>query len=642
MKRFFVLLGLFFVITSLFAQEIGEQENKIITEIIQEKPSDYFKLKKILKKKGFSRSITSLETLNTKSKESNYNLGQIYALHYIGLNLKKSSKYKRAITVVNQALEISERTGNINAKIVLLNTIGAIYRGQNDIENALMYHQNAVAEIQQIKNPSKENIKSIAIAKNSIGNLYLKLDQYSLALQNFKESLEIQLDIRDTKGLAINYQNVGKVNEELGFLDKALENYYKSLEYNIQNKSSIGKIICYNSICSALIKNKEYDDALEIAKENYKNAGQLKNKYYYTQTVGKLGLAYLKTNQLEKAKPLLEDAYNTAKEYNYNDYMVESSLRMSELYSELKDDSKALSYYKEAINKERETKGKLQTLFVGELVNKLKAQPKLDNIINSQNKLKIRDFEANRSRNVLIITLISLALLSVALYSIYRQRLLNNDRQVLLLEQQALQAQMNPHFIFNALNSIKLYIINNEQKNAVYYLNKFSKLIRNILDVSKVKDVSLKEELDTMDLYMSIENIRFNNEIRYEKQINDSLNLDTIKVPPLLLQPFLENAIWHGLSSKNGKKEVILSAFKVSKNLVEINITDNGVGRKAAMEIKKNKSLKRKSVGLDLTTERLKTFSGDFNHDFSLKYYDLRDDDGKPIGTKVALRIPLS
>ncbi len=121
-----------------------------------------------------------------------------------------------------------------------------------------------------------------------------------------------------------------------------------------------------------------------------------------------------------------------------------------------------------------------------------------------------------------------------------------------------LRSQMNPHFIFNSLNSIKLYIINNEKENAVYYLNKFSKLIRKILMASKEKEITLAEELETMDLYMNIENIRFSNEINYKTNISPDIDLQAIKVPSLILQPFLENALWHGLSSKKDNKNINL------------------------------------------------------------------------------------
>ncbi|WBX73779.1 histidine kinase [Tenacibaculum pacificus] len=246
-----------------------------------------------------------------------------------------------------------------------------------------------------------------------------------------------------------------------------------------------------------------------------------------------------------------------------------------------------------------------------------------------------------QNRNILIIALILIVLFAVLLYSIYRQRLLKNDKQILLLEQDALRIQMNPHFVFNALNSIKLYVINNDQKNAVFYLNKFSKLIRKILESSNVKEVTLGEELKTMNLYMSIENIRFSNAIIYTEDISEYLNVETIKIPPLILQPFLENAIWHGLSSKKGEKKVQLSIHKQVKEFIQIDIEDNGIGREAAFRIKSNKTLNRKSIGIDLTKERLKNFSIQFEKEYSLIYTDLIDEKGKVKGTKVSLKIPL-
>src|SRR5690606_5214405 len=132
---------------------------------------------------------------------------------------------------------------------------------------------------------------------------------------------------------------------------------------------------------------------------------------------------------------------------------------------------------------------------------------------------------------------------------------------------------MNPHFIFNSLNSIKLYIINNEKENAVYYLNKFSKFIRKILVASTEKENSLADELDTMKLYMNIENIRFSNEIHFEIHIEDSINTARIKVPSMILQPFLENALWHGLSSKeDDDKKITLNVYQTNEDFVTISI----------------------------------------------------------------------
>lgn len=199
----------------------------------------------------------------------------------------------------------------------------------------------------------------------------------------------------------------------------------------------------------------------------------------------------------------------------------------------------------------------------------------------------------------------------------------------------AFRSQMNPHFIFNALNSIKLYIVNNESKKAAHYLNKFSKLIRKILEASNQKETTLYEELETINLYMTIENIRFSNEIQFLVNVDNQINLNTIKIPPLLLQPFLENSIWHGLSSKKNDKKIQLSVKKIENNYIEITIEDNGIGRKASAKIKAEKSINRESMGINLTKERLSNFVKNLKNEYSIAYKDLIE------GTKVTLKIPL-
>ncbi len=213
------------------------------------------------------------------------------------------------------------------------------------------------------------------------------------------------------------------------------------------------------------------------------------------------------------------------------------------------------------------------------------------------------------------------------------------EKEMSELKISSLQSQMNPHFIFNSLNSIKLYIIKNDKENAVYYLNKFSKLVRKILSASREKEVSLQEELETVELYVNIENIRFKNSIQFKIEIDEGLNLSTIKIPPLLLQPFIENAIWHGLSSKRGAKELTVKVTKESSKFIKIHIIDNGIGRKKAMLLKDNKLHKKESIGIKLTSERLAIFSKNFENKHHLKFIDIEEDKG--FGTKVIIDLPI-
>ncbi|WP_397445175.1 histidine kinase [Polaribacter sp. R77954] len=207
------------------------------------------------------------------------------------------------------------------------------------------------------------------------------------------------------------------------------------------------------------------------------------------------------------------------------------------------------------------------------------------------------------------------------------------EKEIAELKVSSLKSQMNPHFIFNSLNSIKINIIKNNKENAVYYLNKFSKLIRKILTISREKEVSLQDEIDTLELYVSIENLRFKNEIEFVTNIDKSINLETIKIPPLILQPFVENAIWHGLSPKEGEKKLQLSITKTDSNYIQIAIEDNGIGRKKAQEFKAQKMLKRESIGLKLTQERLAIFSNHLKQKHQIIFEDLVS------GTRVIVKL---
>ncbi len=215
------------------------------------------------------------------------------------------------------------------------------------------------------------------------------------------------------------------------------------------------------------------------------------------------------------------------------------------------------------------------------------------------------------------------------------------EKEIAELKVLSLRSQMNPHFIFNSLNAIKLYIINNEKENAVYYLNKFSKLIRKILSSTRERETSLREEIDTLALYTDIENIRFKNEIEVAIHVDASLDLDAIKVPALILQPFIENAIWHGLSPKKGLKKLSLDVQKYKGTHVRIAITDNGIGREKSAEINSKKLRNTNSIGLKLTEERLVNFAKAYKNTHFIEFIDLYDRFKKPNGTAVELKIPI-
>ncbi len=208
------------------------------------------------------------------------------------------------------------------------------------------------------------------------------------------------------------------------------------------------------------------------------------------------------------------------------------------------------------------------------------------------------------------------------------------------LKSKVFRSQVNSHFIFNILNSIKGSIINNNKENAIDYLNKFSKLIRNILNHSLEEYVTLEKEIEITQLYVLLENLRFENQIDFSLKVDKNIvSTNSIKIPPFVVQPFVENAIWHGLANKTGKKRLKITINQFQDEL-QIVISDNGIGLLKSMEIQKNKIINHKSIGIDITKERLNIFAQNSSKDYSLVFENIGTKENSK-GTKVIMILPL-
>lgn len=214
----------------------------------------------------------------------------------------------------------------------------------------------------------------------------------------------------------------------------------------------------------------------------------------------------------------------------------------------------------------------------------------------------------------------------------------NLEKKILYIEQQALHARMNPHFIFNALNSIQAYILSNDKRSASKYMSLFSSLIRSILDFSDEKLIPIEYEIKLLRSYLALESLRFNKKLNYEIKVSEQLDSLQYMIPPLLLQPYVENAILHGILGKDKSGKVTIS-FSPYKNHILFVITDDGIGREEAKRIKQNRAIQHKSVGTKITADRIDLSKALYGVNFSVKTIDLKDQN-KPIGTRVEIRIP--
>jgi ligand-binding sensor domain-containing protein len=208
-------------------------------------------------------------------------------------------------------------------------------------------------------------------------------------------------------------------------------------------------------------------------------------------------------------------------------------------------------------------------------------------------------------------------------------------------ELKALRAQMNPHFLFNSLNSIQHYILNNKGEEAVFYLNRFARLMRMILNNSEKLTVTLSEEIAALNLYIDLERMRFSNIFDYEIKVDTTtMEADYEQIPTMLLQPYIENAILHGLIPKNEPGFLKIN-FTMKEHFIYATIEDNGIGRKKASEIKNQSRKNHVSMGLKITSDRLRLLSHVQQASFSVNFTDLQDEMGNASGTRVEIIWPV-
>jgi sensor histidine kinase YesM len=230
------------------------------------------------------------------------------------------------------------------------------------------------------------------------------------------------------------------------------------------------------------------------------------------------------------------------------------------------------------------------------------------------------------------------------IYTVKREQKKEFERKVerSKIELKALRSQMNPHFVFNSLNAIQHYIVNSKSEEAIKYLSKFAKLIRMILQYSDKPTVTVEEDLESLKLYIELEKMRFEDKFDYAIVVENTVDLDYDIMPPMLMQPYVENSILHGLNPKSEKGKLDIG-LRSENNILICTISDNGIGRMKSAEIKHMGALKEhRSLGMRITEERLKILNEIHASQLSVEVRDLIDEQGRPAGTQVQLFIPLN
>ncbi len=272
----------------------------------------------------------------------------------------------------------------------------------------------------------------------------------------------------------------------------------------------------------------------------------------------------------------------------------------------------------------------------GDVMEKLRNQ---EDIFDFREQIYFRDYKLKQSVYFLVGLGIIVILVVLLAFVFIRQNKLRNEQQNLLLQQKLFRSQMNPHFIFNSLTSIQNFILEEDSDRASKYLSRFSKLIRNILESSVEEYVRLQEEISTIENYLELQKIRFQNKFDYTIDVDKAIHPENMLIPPMLAQPFIENSIEHGIKHKKSKGNIYIR-FVLKNSSIFFEVEDDGIGREKAKEILYQQNKEHKSLATAITMERIRVLNRKLKQKIRLHIQDVKDSANKPLGTKVQMEIP--
>ena len=554
-----------------------------------------------------------------KKKKEAYYHSLMAEVYYYRQELDFSLKaYKKSLEAFDQVEDKSRHA-------VLYNNIGLLYYLKANFDSALVAYTHSL-ELEKLA----DNKEGIAQSYQNLGIIYGKWERYVLVEEYYNLAMDIYKELDDTRAVADIYNNLAVIRARQQDYKKALAHYKEA--YDLYTKIGHDKGIA--SVASNLGRLFSIEVQIERARHYFNVALEIfhrtEDKVGLVHTYSMIGEMYLNSNNLPEALK----AYNKANDYNKKVGLREVQQgNLEELYEAYKK----MGQYKQA-NEALEASYLLKdSIYNEEQFDKVLELEKKYHAEKSQKELLLLRSKEERNRLYMWgVTIVFLMLTVIVLIWVYVLKIKERQRQT-AMEQKVLRSQMNPHFIFNSLSALQCIIMENNKEDAIDFVADFSGLMRLVLQYAKEEYITLKKEKEILDKYMSLQNKRFENQINYSIEFDEKIKLDEVLVPPMLTQPFIENAIEHGQLTKSGS--YINVSLRKNEDVLEFSIEDNGIGIKNSIKAGKGKNKKHKSVAVGLTRERLSLLNGKENsNSVSLKIEDLSMY-GKQ-GTRVVFKVP--
>ena len=513
-------------------------------------------------------------------------------------------------------------------------------------------YEESIAEYRSLKSRVQTGAERLLILEQ-LGDAQKAIGLYDEAIANYEEAKELLKEIGIEGGSQLDIK-IGEVYDAKGAFQEA-DVFYNYALNESENESDIDAARTKLKVADQFNKKQSYGREIQLRNEALNTIGTLGDSIVISndnvltaqKQNYKIANALIGQQKLDEAIPYFEKSISEAAASN--DLIVEkdATRKLSEIYRDNGDFDKALASYEryaalvdeDYTRKEQEIgRAEQRAKVISESQNRILSLEKDRTLNENRYQLAFQERELNVERDKrqrIIITalasVILLLLLTVILgYRGYKQQRYTNN----MLALRGLRSQMNPHFIFNALNSVNSFIATSDERRANAYLSDFSKLMRSVLENSEENFIPLSSEIELIEKYTMLEHFRFQDKFDYELRIDDDLKVDDFQIPPMLLQPYVENAVWHGLRYKEDKGRLDIYFGKKDVNTAVVVITDDGVGRTKSKALKTNNQKKQQSKGMSNIKKRISILNKMYNDQVAVQVEDLNSN-GE--GTRVTL-----
>lgn len=536
---------------------------------------------------NFSKSLEIAEELN-----DSLHMAKLYS--NIGVINDVIGNYTTALKNYQKSVKIYDHLQNDEGKESVLNNIGIIFEEMKLPGKALEYYFQALT-----LKMKRGDLKSIAGTYNNIAIIYEYFhEDTDSAYYYYKQALRIYQEIGDESDEAMIYSNIGVIHLRKGRTNSAILYFNKALKTfrGKNDPKNIASVLHYLGL--AYFKDSNYDKALN----------------YYLQAA--------ELAERSKVKKLQSQIYGD----------------ISDLYEKKGNYEKSLEFYK----KHEEIKDNLVNLEKVKQIHQLETNVEIEKREHEIDLLKkqgeVNELELKWTKTI-IYTLITIFVMTIIIILLlFATNRYKKQQELIALQTRLFRSQTSPHFIFNSLMSIQTFLLANKVDKASEYLVDFAKLIRSILQHTRKSFITLDKEIEVLQQYLKLEKLRFSDKFDYEF-IVDVDEPEDIRIPPMLTQPFIENAIIHGLVPAE-KKGLLKLKIEETANTLVFMIEDNGIGRRQSQEMKKDKS--HQSMAIDITNQRLNLMRKRYKQKITMEIEDLYDEINNPLGTRVLFTISLT